>query len=85
MISAQNEAKMLMDRDNQLLENKEKFKEEFKEIVKYDQMMELERLKRIQNAEKEKIEKEKREMVKKQMILDQIESNYILRLKKQRD
>jgi hypothetical protein len=39
---------MLMERDNQLLENKQKLKEEFKEIVKYDQMMEFERLKKIQ-------------------------------------
>ena len=50
---------MLMDRDNQLLENKEKFREEFKQIVKFDQMVELERLKKIQQAEKDKIEKEK--------------------------
>ncbi len=43
--------------------------------------MELERLKKIQKEEKDKLEREKWENDKKQMILDQIESNYILRLK----
>lgn len=38
---------MLMKRDLQLQENKEKLKNEFTDIVKYDQMMELERLKKI--------------------------------------